>query len=349
MNTSTAAPGALMAQEIDQQPETLTRLLEAGTPHIRDVVAQIRQADPRFVVLAARGTSDHAAVYAKYLIEVALGLPVGLASPSTTTVYDAPRVYDRVLWLAVSQSGGSPDLVASTRAAAAGGALTVSVTNAPDSPLAAATHHHVDILAGPERSVAATKTYTAQLLALWLIVDLWRGGDGRAAVELPSLARRVLDQEQVAALADRYLFASRLLTTGRGFSYPTALEASLKLMETSYVSAQAFSAADLLHGPIAMVDHDRPVLAFASRGRGGEAIRPVLEQLAERGADVCVIGDPAQALAPGRLVPLPTHVPEDLAPILEILPAQQLAQAMSVARRLDPDRPRGLAKVTETL
>lgn len=348
MNTVTL-PGALMAREINQQPDTLARLLDQGRHTIRRVASRIREANPRFVLLAARGTSDHAALYAKYLIEVGLGLPAGLVSPSTTTLYQARPAYDGVLWISVSQSGGSPDLVASTEAASAGGALTVSVTNASDSPLASATQHHVDILAGPEQSVAATKTYTAQLVALWLLVECWRGGDGRSARMLPELVRQVLQQQHAVAIADRYRFADRLLTTGRGYSYPTAREAALKLMETTHVAAQAFSAADLLHGPFAMIDHDHPALVFAPYGRAGNAVIPVLDRLRYCGADVCLVGNPALAQSEERVVPLPADVPEELSPVLEVLSAQKLAHTMAVARRLDPDRPRGLAKMTETL
>lgn len=347
--TTDPTPGALMGREIAEQPEALTRLLDHGLRDIRAVAERIRSAEPRCVLLAARGTSDHAALYAKYLLEVGLGLPVGLASPSSLTVYGARPSYDGVLWLSVSQSGGSPDLVSSTATAAECGALTVSVTNAAESPLARATQLHVDVLAGPERSVAATKTYTAQLLALWLLVDAWRGGDGAAARALPELAAGVLAQDEVLAVADRYRFAELLITTGRGYSYPTAREAALKLMETSYVGAQAFSAADLLHGPFAMVDHHRPVIVFAPAGRGGAATRPVLERLAAQRADVCLVGDPALAPSGARVVPLSAGVPEALSPVLEILPAQQLAHGMALARNLDPDTPRGLAKVTETL
>jgi glucosamine--fructose-6-phosphate aminotransferase (isomerizing) len=349
MNTSPRQRGALMATEIAEQPETLSRLLDHGLHSIRAVAEEIRAAAPRFVLLAARGTSDHAALYAKYLIEVGLGLPAGLASPSTLTVYGARPCLDDVLWLSVSQSGGSPDLVTSTTTAGDNGALTVSVTNAPESPLASATRLHVDVLAGPERSVAATKTYTSQLLSLWLLVDAWRGGDGTAARVLPELAAKVLAADDVPDLAPRYRFADRLITTGRGYSYPTAREAALKLMETTYVGAQAFSAADLLHGPFAMVDQDRPVLVFAPQGRAGHAAEPVLERLEQRGADVCLVGDPALAPSGARVVPMPTGVPEELSPVLEIMPAQRLAHAMAVARNIDPDAPRGLAKVTETL
>jgi glutamine---fructose-6-phosphate transaminase (isomerizing) len=344
---ATQPPGVLMAAEILEQPQALARQLEHGRPEIRRLAAVLRDADIRYVLLAARGTSDHAALYAKYLIETVLGLPAGLASPSSLTVYGAEPRMDGVLWLAVSQSGGSPDLVDSTAAAARGGALTVAVTNAPSSPLAGAARHHLDIMAGPERAVAATKSYTSQLLALWLLIDAWAGGDGTDALALPGHAADVLARPEILEVADRYRYVNHIITTGRGFSYPTAREAALKLMETSYLAAHAFSGADLLHGPFAMIDEDRPVIAIASQGAGGRALQPVLERLAERGADVCLVGDPGAARPQNHVVPLPA-VSEQLAPVLEILPLQRLAHAMAAARHRDPDAPRGLRKITET-
>ncbi|MGN0063260.1 MAG: SIS domain-containing protein [Nocardioides sp.] len=306
-------------------------------------------ARPRFVLLAARGTSDHAALYAKYLIEVSLGLPVGLVSPSTFSVYGARPQLDDVLWIAVSQSGGSPDLVESTAAARAGGALTLAVTNAPDSPLARAAELGVDVLAGPEKAVAATKTYTSQLLALWLLVDAWRGGDGSAAAGVPDLVATALQAPGIEEVANRNRFTTRLLTTGRGYSYATAREAALKLMETSYFAAQAFSGADLLHGPLALVDHDQPVVAVVADGPGGRSMVPTLQRLVERGAELTVVGDASAVPGARAVVPLPSGVAEELSPVLEIVPLQRLAYELALARHLDPDEPRGLAKVTSTL
>lgn len=345
--TPARPPGAQMALEIAEQPAALAHLLTAVDP-IRAVADQIRAAAPRFVLLAARGTSDHAALYAKYLLEISLGLPVGLASPSTLTVFDARPDLTDVLWVTISQSGGSPDLVESTEAARRYGALTLAVTNAPDSALARACELSIDVMAGTEAAVAATKSYTNELLALWLLVDAWRGGDSAAAQGLPDLAAGALAAPGVEEIADRYRFVDKLITTGRGYSYPTAREAALKLMETSYLSAHAFSGADLMHGPLAMIDQDRPVLAVVPRGAGARAIAPVLERLAERGADVSIIGDPAASRSGQLVVPLPTGATEDLSPILEIMPLQRLAHAMAVARNHDPDAPRGLAKVTRT-
>ena len=177
MTTSTETdterpPGAQMAAEIGEQPQSLRRLLDDGLPAIREVAAEVARRQPRFVLLAGRGTSDHAALYAKYLIEIGLGLPAGLASPSTLTTYGSGPDYDEVLWVTVSQSGGSPDLVESTTAARSRGALTLAVTNAADSPLAQAADLHIDVLSGPELAVAATKTYTSELLALYLLIDV---------------------------------------------------------------------------------------------------------------------------------------------------------------------------------
>lgn len=341
--------GAIMAREIAEQPQTLSRLLDEGTGAIRAVADHVRAHDPRFVLLAARGTSDHAAIYFKYLIETTLGLPAGLVSPSTLTVYDAQPRFDDVLWVAVSQSGGSPDLIESTQRARECGALTLAVTNAPDSPLSQAADLGIDVLAGPEKAVAATKSYTSELLALWLLADAWAGGDGARAALVPQRAQDVLDRADGLRVAPRYRFVERLVTTARGYAYPTAREAALKLMETSYLAAHAFSSADLMHGPLAMVDEDRPVVAVVPFGAGGAAMQPVLDRLAERGADVLVEGDVSRAPGAADTIWLPSDIDEDLSPILQIIPLQQLAYAMAIARGYDPDAPRGLRKVTETL
>ena len=344
--------GLLMAAEIAEQPEALARLLvDEQLERARWLASTVRERSPRFVLLAARGTSDHAALYAKYLVEVSLGLPAGLASPSTMTAYGARPDLSDVLLLTVSQSGGSPDLLETVRTARSGGATTLSVTNDPDSALAHDSELHFDIQAGPELAVAATKSYSAQLLALWLVVEMFRGGDGSAAHVLPAAAQALIDRRsEVADLAARYRFTDRVVTTGRGYSYPTAREAALKLMETSYVAAHAFSGADLLHGPLAMIDHDHPVIAVVPDGLGAEAMKPVLERLAERGADVAVFGGPMSAGLGTVAFDLGCpSVTEELHPIVDIIPLQQLALEMTLARGFDPDAPRGLNKVTRTL
>ncbi|MDN5917736.1 MAG: SIS domain-containing protein [Pseudonocardia sp.] len=339
-----------MAAETAEQPQVWRRLRAESGPDgasgLHRAAGQIRSRAPRFVALVARGTSDHAALYAKYLVEIRLGLPAGLVSPSTMTAYGARPDLRDVLVLAVSQSGGSPDLLRTVQVAGAQGALTVAVTNDAASPLASAAHAHVDVLAGPERAVAATKTYTAQMLTLHRLLDAVGGGDGASSDPLPDLGDAVLARDgEVAVLAQRYRFAQRMITTGRGYSYPTAREAALKLMETAYVSAQAFSGADLQHGPLALIEPQVPVLAIVSEGAGGEAMAPVLASLAERDADVLRIGSPG----PGLGIELPGGVDDELSPLLEILPLQQLARHVALDRGADPDAPRGLHKITATL
>jgi glutamine---fructose-6-phosphate transaminase (isomerizing) len=351
VTATVASPGALMAAEIAAQPSAWRRLLAAGDEAgIERAAAVIRSRGPRMVLLVARGTSDHAALYAKYLVEIEHGLPAGLVSPSTMTAYGARPDLRDVLMIGVSQSGGSPDLVRSMEVGRSCGALTVAVTNNAGSALAAAAEVHVDVLAGPEKAVAATKSYTSQLLALYLLLDRVRGGSGTAAAVLPELGDELVARDaEVAAIAGRYRFAQRMLTTGRGYGYPTAREAALKLMETAYVSAQAFSGADLLHGPLALVDPQVPVLAVVAEGVGGDAMEQVLGRLRELDADVLCVGRASAVAGAAAGLVLPAGAPEDLSPLLEIIPFQQLARHVAVDRGGDPDAPRGLRKVTETL
>ena len=344
-----------MAADIAEQPEGYARLLE-GEPAkaIAAVAARVAERRPRHVVFVGRGTSDHAALYAAYLTEIRLGIPVGLASPSAITLYGARPDLAGALVVGVSQSGGSPDLTEVLKVARESGALTLAVTNNPGSTLAQTAELSVDVAAGHERAVAATKTYTAELLALLLLVEGIRNGDGalpaeeRAALAaLPGLAEEALADRGADELAQRYRFASRLVTTGRGYAYPTARETALKLMETSYLPALSFSGADLLHGPLAMTEKDVPVLAVVGSGPGGASMTDVVTRLGERRADVVTVGATDIPGAAGRLA-VPA-VDERYAPLLDILPLQRLALALALARGEDPDAPRGLKKVTSTL
>ncbi|GAB3000991.1 SIS domain-containing protein [Saccharothrix stipae] len=341
-------PGRHMAAEIDQQPGIFADLV-ARRDAIASVASVIAERRPRFVLLAARGSSDHAALYAKYLTEVLLELPAGLVSPSTTTLYGAQPDLRDVLLVAVSQSGGSPDLLEVTESARARGALTVAVTNTASSPLNGAAELSVDVGAGVEQAVAATKTYSATLLALYLLVDAIRGGDGAAVSGLGDLARSTLDSsaDPVAEAVQRYRFVDRVLTTGRGYSLPTALESALKLAETSYLAARAYSGADLLHGPVAAVDAETAVLAVTSSGKGGDALHDVLDAVHGRGADVLAVGSASDKVSAALRIPV-AETAEEVAPILEILPIQRLAHGLALARGGDPDNPRGLNKVTRT-
>jgi glucosamine--fructose-6-phosphate aminotransferase (isomerizing) len=345
-----------MAADIAEQPGGFARLI--GPPSsaaIAEVAAEVARRGPRNVLFVARGTSDHAALYGAYLSEIRLGLPVASASPSAITLYGARPDFTGTLVIGVSQSGGSADLTGVLRVAREQGGLTLAVTNNPSSPLATTAELSIDVTAGHERAVAATKTYTAELLALLMLVEGVRAGDGRlpaderaALDKLPQLAEDTLRDTAADDLAQRYRFASRMVTTGRGYAYPTARETALKLMETSYLPALSFSGADLLHGPLAMTDPDVPVLAVVGDGPGGTSMRDVVSRLGnERRADVVTVGATDVPGASGRLaVP---GVDERYGPLLDILPLQRLALALALARGEDPDAPRGLKKVTTTL
>jgi glucosamine--fructose-6-phosphate aminotransferase (isomerizing) len=351
MGENTVSAGHHMATEIAEQPRVLDAVFarRSAIAQVAEVIAKRR---PRFVLLAARGSSDHAAIYAKYLIEVLLGLPAGLVSPSTITLYQAKPDWQDALLLAVSQSGGSPDLVEVTDTARKQGALTVSVSNTPSSLLDATAELNIDIGAGVEQAVAATKTYSATLLSLYLLIDAIAGGNAEPARKIGSLAQRTIDVSQAAVFRaiDRYRFVNRIVTSGRGYSYATALEAALKLAETSYLSARAYSGADLLHGPVAAIDEETAVLAIMSKGRGGEAMKEVVATIARKGADVITVGS-VESVDKSTAAAL--HIPvlataEELSPVLEILPIQSLALGLALARGGNPDHPRGLNKVTKT-
>ncbi len=347
--------GQGMAADIAEQPAGYARLLDGEfAAAIAAVAARVAERRPRHVVFVGRGTSDHAALYGAYLTEIRLGLPVASASPSAITLYGARPDLSDALVVGVSQSGGSPDLTEVMKVARESGALTLSVTNNPSSPLAETAELAVDIAAGHERAVAATKTYTAELFALLLLIEGIRAGDGNLPADeravlsaIPELAEKVLADTSATDLASRYRFAARMVTTGRGYAYPTARETALKLMETSYLPALAFSGADLLHGPLAMTDLDVPVLAVVGSGPGGQAMSEVVNRLGERRADVVTIGPADVPGASGRIA-IP-DVDERYAPLLDILPLQKLALSLALARGEDPDAPRGLKKVTSTL
>ncbi len=342
-----------MHQEIREAPAAVQRLWEVGRASVQRLAARWRRDPPALVVFAARGSSDNAALYGRYLWEVHLGVPVSLAAPSVVTMYRArPRL--RGAWVvALSQSGRSPDVVAFVRAARAGGAFTVAVTNRDRSPLAQAAHEAVLLHAGPERSVAATKTYVAQLTVLSLLAAVVK--DDRALLgahgDLPEWLEAALGAEPAAAdLARRWAGAAACLVTGRGYNYATAREAALKLKEAAYVAAEALSSADFLHGPVALVGEGFPVLVVAPPGPTRRHVAGVLRKLRRRGADAAVLSSGTQL--PRRLagsLRAPADVPEELTPHVYALPVQLLAYHLGRVRGTDPDRPRGLRKVTHVL
>ncbi len=350
-----------MLEEIRQQPQALARTLERELPRLERLRRQLAQHRPRLILLAARGTSDNAAQFGRYLLEITTGIPAALAAPSIFTLYRAAPDLRDTLAVAISQSGESTDTNLVLEAARARGALTVGVTNEARSALARLADHVILVHAGRERSIAATKTYTGQLLALYLLAHAL---GARIPLEelrrLPEWASRALELEpEIAQIAERYRFMEDAAVVGRGLNYANAQEFGLKLMETCYVVAERFSAADFLHGPIALVERAFPVFVFAPAGATWPAMEPMLRRLSERKAETLLITDESNRAAQAwgtRTVRLPLRLarrslrPEDLlTPIPYIIPGQLFAAALAACKGLDPDRPRGLRKVTRTL
>jgi glucosamine--fructose-6-phosphate aminotransferase (isomerizing) len=343
-----------LLDEIREQPAALTRQLEASDAPLERLAARLRDEPVEVVVIAARGTSDHAAVYGQYLLGVRNGLVVGLAAPSITSLYGASPRAARALVVGISQSGASPDIVGVLADARRQGAPTLAITNDPTSPLAAAAESVVDLAAGPERAVAATKTYTTSLLALVRLSLALRppSPEEHAQVQrLPEAAAAALESAAAAEAAARDLAtADRCVVLGRGFEYATAREWALKIKELARVFADPYSAADFLHGPIAIVEAGVPVLAVAPAGRAASGLAEILERLRADGAEDLVLSDEPALLALGRRsLALPPGVPEWLRPIVSIVPGQLFAYHLAIARGLDPEAPRGLAKVTRTM
>lgn len=338
-----------MHQEIHEQPEVLARIMDEGWPEVLEAGHALQDRGFRFVMLAARGTSDNAAYYAKYLFENLLGLPTTLASPSAFTLYRAEMDLRNVLVVGISQSGESPDVLETVRQARGMRAPTLSITNDESSSLAEVADFHLFLRAGDEHSVAATKTYTAALLVLYLLVEALQG-KGELGVDvrqLPDWSRSVLEETWQGI--ERYRYAEHMAVVSRGYNLATAKEAALKLMETSYLFADAFSAADLRHGPIAMIGRDFPVLTIVPPGTGRSVMMNLIDSLvAEHGAELLVVGDQEATGEASASFTVPGECPEELSPILYAIPPQILAESLSRIKGRDPDAPRGLSKVIET-
>ena len=291
-----------LRDEILEQPATLRNLVAMGMPEMVNLVAALKNYQIDYVLLAARGTSDHAGLYAKYLWGAFNRLPVALATPSLFTMYEQPPLLKHCLVVGVSQSGQSPDIVGVLAEARQQGCPTLAITNLPDSPLGRVADFVIDIRAGVEAAVAATKTYTAELMAIAMLsVALEKDQSRRSLLAaVPDWAAQVLEQEQrIAHVAARYRFMQHCVVLGRGYNYSTAFEWSLKLKELAYVLAEPYSSADFLHGPIAMVERGFPVMAVAPGGRVYKTLLDLLGQLRnEQQAELLVISDQEAALSP---------------------------------------------------
>lgn len=342
---------SLLEQEIFSQPEVLTRLLERETAHVAQIVAHLPPFE--YVLIAARGSSDHAALYAKYAWATFANYPIALAAPSLHTLYGAKPHMMHALVVGISQSGQSPDIVAVLEEGRRQGRPTVAITNDGNSPLAAVADHVVELHAGAERSIAATKTYTAQLVAMMLFAASW-SGNAQRIVELQHLPEAIAAALQlgsgIAEQAQRYTTMGQCVVVGRGYNYATASELALKLKELTYVMAAPYSAADFRHGPIATIDSGLPTILIMPTGAPFQDMLDLAGELQQRGAALLIISESQQALVLAKTaLPLPPLVPEWLSPATAIIPGQLLALHLAVARGLNPDVPRGLHKVTKTL
>lgn len=344
---------SFMLKEIHEQPDVIGRMVEAEQENVAKLAAEIEARDIDFVVMAARGTSDHAAIYGKYLLEIKNSIPVGLADPSIFTLYGAKLKMDRALVIGVSQSGQATDVAEYLKKSKECGALTAAITNVPGSTLNQIADYTILCHAGQEKGVAATKTYTSTLAALYLLSSSLAHDVTHAKTQLLGCAeamRSALKIEEFCAdKAERYRFMSDGYVIGRGLNLCTAQEAALKLAETSYVGMLAYSAADFLHGPIAAVHESEACFLCAPPGKAFGTMVDMASRLGERNAEVAVISSEEEALSYATTsFKLDVVVDEDLSPLIYILPMQLLAYYLAVSRGLDPDRPRGLSKVTLT-
>jgi glutamine---fructose-6-phosphate transaminase (isomerizing) len=342
-----------MLEEIRQQPTVLEKTLREGWRTAEKLRAYFAKNRPRMIVLAARGTSDNAAQFGRYLLEIETGIPVSLSAPSIYTLYKTKVDLKGALVVAISQSGESTDTNYVLEQARRQGAMTVGITNEAGSTLAGLGDFTLLVRGGREKSVAATKTYTGQMMAMYLLA--WALGaplEQRALESIPGLTARMLTMEKrVAERAERYRFMEHGVVVGRGLNYANALEFALKMMETCYVVAERFSTADFLHGPIAMVEAAFPVFAFAPAGPVSKPVRELVERLEALQADTMVITDPGNAWAAKRRHALvaPMKMSEEQTAIPYIIPAQLFAACLAEVKGLNPDQPRTLTKVTRTM
>ena len=339
--------------EILEQPERLEQLLRLQMKTAQDIARAVQMRDIHYVFLAARGTSDNAGRYANYIWGALNHLPVALATPSLFTYYQQPPDLKNALVVGISQSGQSPDIISVLVEGKRQGCLTLAVTNAPDSPLAADADLVLDIQAGAELAVAATKTYTCELMALAMLSAAMSGSKEQWAdlAKLPRWMEQVLKQDKaIAQMTQRFRYMQQCVVLGRGYNYATAFEWALKLKELTYVEAEPYSSADFQHGPIAMVESGFPVMAVVPEGKVFDSMMSLLAPLRnEHKAELVAISDSKQALALAQSpIPLPPGIPEWLTPLVSIIPAQLFSYHLAQVKGYDTESPRSILKVTKT-
>lgn len=345
--TTTWRPKTQMGRELAESPKVVATQLDTNRDAITKLAEDLRANPPKFVVTCGRGSSDHATLYAKYLIESQLGIPVVSCAPSIVSIYNRSIATRDALFIAVSQSGKSPDLVVNAEAARDAGARTVALVNVVDSPLADTVDHVIPLMAGPETSVAATKSYIATLTAIAQIVGAWTGdaafNDGIA--KLPQLLAAALDQDWMGA-TETIAKSEGLYVIGRGPAFAIAQEAALKFKETSSLHAEAFSAAEVKHGPMALVTPTFPMLVFSQQDASRDSVEGFLSDMRAK-TDNLFAAETGFADIRGHL-PVVEDIHPLLAPIAMILTFYTLAESVALARGCNPDAPPHLSKVTET-
>lgn len=341
-----------MLQEIAEQPAALEKTIGEERAKIDRIGAALQQREIDLIVLVARGSSDNAALFGRYLLEITTGFPVSLSAPSVHTIYESKLNLKRALVIGVSQSGEGEDINRVLENARSSGAFTIGMTNEPASSMVNLVDEILMMHGGRERSVAATKTFTGQMMLFYMLASAL-ATDGRAIDydAIPSFAARALEQKPaIVELVQRYVFMENCVVVGRGLAYANAYEFALKLMETCYVVAERFSSADFLHGPVAMIERHFPVIIFAPAGKMLAGTKDLIARLQELRADTLAItGDIEAATMCTRAIIMPREIDEFLAPIPYIIPAQLFAALLAEAKGLDPDKPRSLSKVTRTL
>jgi glucosamine--fructose-6-phosphate aminotransferase (isomerizing) len=342
-----------LQSEIFEQPARLSDLLSNQRLTAEKIAQTIRQHDIRWVFLAARGTSDNAGRYANYLWGALNRLPLALATPSLFTYYNQPPQLKDALVVGISQSGQSPDIVSVLAEGRRQGCLTLAITNETGSPLAGSADLVLDIQAGVEKAVAATKTYTTELMAIAMLSAALSGNKlfWKQLGKIPGWIETVLKQDApIARMAERYRYMRQCVVLGRGFNYCTAFEWALKLKELTYVVAEPYSSADFRHGPIAMIEGGFPVMAVLPNGMVFDTLLEMIGKLRhEQAAELVVISDEKRALSLAQSpISLPVGIPEWLTPIISIVPAQLFAGHLTRAKGFDPEKPRTIGKITET-
>jgi glucosamine--fructose-6-phosphate aminotransferase (isomerizing) len=341
-----------MRAEIGEQPDVFREALEKNRSPLAQIAAELGGASFNYALIAARGTSDNAARYAKYLWAAHNGIPVALAAPSLFTSYAKPPRLDGALVVGISQSGESPDLVAVVAEGRRQGRPTLAITNEPESPLAEQADMVINIRAGEELAVAATKTYTAQLLAVAMLsaaLDPEHTQD--ELTNLAGYAESVLAAEDlIASIAADFADMRACAVLGRGYNHSTAYEWALKVQEVTYALAHPYSTADFRHGPIAVVEPGFPILAVAPDGPLFEDMLELLTEVTARHSRIVAVSNRQEALETARYgIPLPTAMPEWISPMIAIIAAQLFTYHLGTVKGLDTDKPRGLSKVTKTI